>query len=174
MVVPTNAKKDFQRSYETLAPMVIPRSAVEIAKDDEYTLFAVSTFKKHGPEFLQKCREQKWTPRQFTYVEGGQEEEQRELDRVANDEKKACGEALRQGRTGWSESVMIWMHVLTLRVFVEAVLRYGLPLEYASSLVKVSSVTRLQAQLLLAGPTRLRLRLLADMTIDDNQAGEKG
>lgn len=137
IAVPGNAKKDFLKSYETLAPMVVPRSSVEIAKDDEFVLFSVTTFKKHAAEFLQKCREQKWTPRQYKYVEGGREEEQRELDRVVNEERKVCGEALRLGRTGWSESVMIWVHVLALRVFVEAVLRYGLPLEYVTALVKV-------------------------------------
>jgi V-type H+-transporting ATPase subunit C len=138
IVVPTNARKDFLRSYETLSPMVVPRSSVQVAQDDEFTLFAVTTFKKHGADFVHKCREQKWTPRQYKYVEGGQEEEQRELDRVAKEEKKVWGEALRMGRTGWSETVMIWLHVLTLRVFVEAVLRYGLPLEYVTALVMVS------------------------------------
>ncbi|KAL4727522.1 Vacuolar ATP synthase subunit C [Fusarium chlamydosporum] len=139
IVVPGNAKKDFLKGYETLAPMVVPRSAVEVAKDDEFVLYAVATFKKHSAEFLAKCREQKWTPRQFKYVEGGRQEEQRELDRVVNEERKVCGEALRMGRTGWSESVMIWIHVITLRVFVEAVLRYGLPLDYVTALVKTTS-----------------------------------
>ncbi len=63
--MPTNARKDFIKSYETLAPMVVPRSSLEIAKDDEFTLFAVTTFKKTSAEFLHKCREQKWTPRQY-------------------------------------------------------------------------------------------------------------
>lgn len=138
IVVPANAKKDFIKAYETLAPMVIPRSSIQVAQDDEYVLFAVATFKKHSGDFLQKCREQKWTPRQYKYVEGGKEEEQRELDKLTNEERKVCGEALRIGRTGWSESVMIWIHVLTLRVFVEAVLRYGLPLDYVAALIKVS------------------------------------
>lgn len=138
IVVPANNKKDFIKSYETLAPMVVPRSGVEVAKDEEFVLFAVATFKKTSAEFLQKCREAKWTPRQYKYVEGGKEEEQRELDKVTNEERKVCGEALRIGRTGWSESVMVWIHVLTLRVFVEAVLRYGLPLDYVTALVKVS------------------------------------
>jgi V-type H+-transporting ATPase subunit C len=137
--VPTNARKDFLKTYETLAPMVVPRSSVEVAKDDEFTLFAVTTFKKYSAEFVQKCREQKWTPRQYKYVEGGREEEQKELERVQREEKKVWGEALRLGRTGWSESVMVWAHVMTLRVFVETVLRYGLPLEYVCALIKVGS-----------------------------------
>lgn len=138
IVVPSNIRKDFLKSYESIAPMVVPRSAVELAKDDEFVLYAVTTFKKHSSEFLQKCRESKWTPRQYKYVEGGKEEEQKELERVQREEKKVWGEALRLGRTGWSEAVMVWAHVLTLRVFVETVLRYGLPLEYVSALIKVS------------------------------------
>lgn len=139
IVVPSNIRKDFLKSYESIAPMVVPRSAVELAKDDEFVLYAVTTFKKHSSEFLQKCRESKWTPRQYKYVEGGKEEEQKELARVEREEKKVWGEALRLGRTGWSEAVMVWAHVLTLRVFVETVLRYGLPLEYVSALIKVST-----------------------------------
>ncbi|KAG5973160.1 hypothetical protein E4U58_005604 [Claviceps cyperi] len=138
IAVPTNSKKEFLKSYETLAPMVVPRSSVEVEHDDEFTLFAVATFKKHSVEFIHKCREQKWTPRQYAHVQGGREEEQRELDRATNEERKVCGEALRIGRTGWSESVMVWLHVLTLRVFVEAVLRYGLPLGYATAIIKTT------------------------------------
>lgn len=137
IVVPANLKKDFLKEYEELAPMVVPRSAVQVAQDDEFVLFTATTFKKHSSEFLQKCREHKYTPRQYKYVEGGKEEEQKEFARVEREERKVWGEALRLGRTGWSESVMIWAHVLTLRVFVETVLRYGLPLEFVSALVAV-------------------------------------
>lgn len=118
--------------------MVVPRSSIQVAQDDEFTLFAVTTFKKTSAEFLHKCREHKWTPRQYKYVEGGKEEEQRELDRVTKEEASVRAGALRMARTGWSESVMVWAHVMTLRVFVETVLRYGLPLEFVCVLVKVS------------------------------------
>jgi V-type H+-transporting ATPase subunit C len=138
IAVPTNLRKDFIKSYETLTEWVVPRSALQLAQDDEFILYAVTTFKKHSAEFQAKCREQKWTPRQYKYVEGGKEEEKRELERTAREEKKVWGEALRLTRTGWSESVMIWAHVLALRVFVESVLRYGLPLEFVSVLVEVS------------------------------------
>lgn len=139
VVVPHNSKKDFLKSYETLSPMVVPRSAYEITKDDEFVLFAVTTFKKHSAEFQHKCREMKWTPRDYKYIEGGKEEERKEIEKVSKDERKVWGEALRLGRTGWSEAVMIWIHVLTLRVFVETVLRYGLPLDFVCGLIKVCS-----------------------------------
>lgn len=117
--------------------MVVPRSAQLVAEDSDFSLYAVTTFKKHSVEFVHKCREQKWIPRDFKYVEGGKEEERKEVERVGGDERKLWGETLRLGRTAWSEAVMVWIHVLVLRVFVETVLRYGLPLDFVCGLIRV-------------------------------------
>ncbi|KAL8964531.1 MAG: hypothetical protein Q9183_004390, partial [Haloplaca sp. 2 TL-2023] len=57
IAVPLTITKDFLRSYETLSPMVVPRSAIQIATDDEFALYAVTTFKKHAQDFVHKCRE---------------------------------------------------------------------------------------------------------------------
>ncbi|KAL6708393.1 Vacuolar ATP synthase subunit C [Coniothyrium glycines] len=136
IAVPNTVVKDFYKQYEELAPMVVPRSANKLASDDEFTLFAVTTFKKHSTEFVHKCREKRWTPRDYQYKEGNKEEEAKEADQLARDERKQWGEALRLGRTGYSESAMIWIHVLALRVFVETVLRYGLPLDFVCGIVQ--------------------------------------
>lgn len=137
IAVPNTIIKDFLKTYETISPMIVPRSAQLIVSDDEYTLYAVTTFKKHSSEFVHKCRESKWTPRDFKYREGGKEEEQMEIERVGKDERRVWGEALSLGRMAWGEAVMAWVHVLALRVFVETVLRYGLPLQFVCGLVRV-------------------------------------
>jgi len=147
--------------YETLAPMTVPRSARSIASDDEFVLYAVVGFKKHSPEFIHKCREHRYTPRDYKHKEGGKEEEAKEVEKLEKEERKLWGEALRLGRTGYSESAMIWIHVLALRVFVETVLRYGLPLDYVAALVQV----RLAILVLI-----VRLTIAADHT----QASEEG
>jgi len=139
LAVPNVAVKDFYKTYEELTPMVVPRSANQLAKDDEFALFAVTVFKKHATEFVHKCREKRWTPRDYKYKEGGKEEEAQEADQLAKDAQKQWGEALRLGRTGYSESAMIWIHVLALRVFVETVLRYGLPLDFVCGIVQTDA-----------------------------------
>ncbi|PWY81462.1 vacuolar ATP synthase subunit C [Aspergillus eucalypticola CBS 122712] len=136
IAVPAQQVKEFLKIYETVAPMVVPRSATLIASDDDFTLYAVTTFKKHSLEFVHKCRENKWIPRDFKYIEGGKEEERKEFERVGGDERKLWGETLRLGRTAWSEAVMVWIHVYVLRVFVETVLRYGLPLDFVCTLIR--------------------------------------
>ena len=137
VAVPKQLTKEFTKSYETISEMVVPRSAQLVEADNEFTLYAVATFKKHGQEFVHKCREHKWTPRDFKYKEGGKEQEQKEVEKLGKDERKVWGEALRLGRTAWGEAVMAWIHVLALRVFVETVLRYGLPLNFVCGLVVV-------------------------------------
>ena len=117
--------------------MIVPRSAQLVTSDEEFSLYAVTTFKKHSSEFIHKVRENKWTPRDFKFKEGGLEEESKEVERTRKEEEKLWKEALRMGRTGWSDAVMVWIHVLALRVFVETVLRYGLPLQFVCGLVTV-------------------------------------
>lgn len=138
VAVPSQQVKDFLKSYESISPMVVPRSAELLAKDDEFQLFAVTVFKKHIQDFLHKAREQRWTPREWKFNEGGREAEEEELRKLEKEERRLWGEALRLGRTGYSDAVMSWMHVLALRVFVETVLRYGLPLNFVSGIIKVS------------------------------------
>lgn len=138
IAVPAQISRDFLKDYETIAPMVVPRSAQLLAKDAEFQLWSVTVFKKHAPEFLHKCREHRWTPREWKFNEGGKEAEDRELQDLEKEERRLWGEALRLGRTGYSDAVMSWMHVLALRVFVETVLRYGLPLSFVCGVVKVS------------------------------------
>lgn len=137
VAVPSQGVKEFYKIYESIAPMVVPRSAQLLAKDDEFQLFAVTTFKKHAPEFVHKAREHRWVPRDMKFADGGREGEEQELRKLEKEERRIWGEALRLGRTGYSDAVMGWIHVLTLRVFVETVLRYGLPLAYVCGLIKV-------------------------------------
>lgn len=127
--------------------MVVPRSAQLLAKDDEFQLYAVTTFKKHASEFVHKCREHRWTPRDMKFNDGGREAEEQEVRKLEKEERRVWGEALRLGRTGYSDAVMAWIHVLTLRVFVETVLRYGLPLAYVCGLIKVRTVADMTAPL---------------------------
>lgn len=54
IAVPGTQVKDFLKTYETVSPMVVPRSANLVASDDDFTLYAVTTFKKHSPKFKHK------------------------------------------------------------------------------------------------------------------------
>jgi len=136
VAVPKNNIKEWSTKYERLSAMVVPRSSKQIASDDEYTLFGVVVFKRVHDEFVQKCRENKFIVRDFVYSEEEVAKQQDELETADTTEKELWTELLRLSRTNFSESFQILVHLKVIRLFVESVLRYGLPANYTGLVIK--------------------------------------
>lgn len=131
VAVPKNNVKDWQAKYERLTQMVVPRSSNKLAQDDEFALFNVTVFKKIRDEFVQKCRENKFTVRQdFAWDDSLVERQRQELDDAGDSEKELWTELLRLSRTNFSEAYQALAHLKVVRTYVESVLRYGLPADY--------------------------------------------
>ncbi|KAF3917086.1 hypothetical protein ABW20_dc0102700 [Dactylellina cionopaga] len=133
IAVPRPNEKEFLGSYETLSPMIVPRSVFKISEDSEFALYGIVVFKKHAAELSHKARELRYVPRDVTYNENANDQEQAETKSAEEQADKLFGETLRLARTGYSELAAAWVHVKTLRVFVESVLRYGLPLDFVAA-----------------------------------------
>lgn len=137
IAVPKSQKLDFELSYETLVEFVIPRSAEVIAQDLEYYLYTVTLFKKYANEFVTKCREKKWSPRtDFEYSEDKLNEMRKEFDTTRATELRSKNDLLRLVKTAYSDIFAAWFHIKAIRVYVESVLRYGLPPQFDCLLVK--------------------------------------
>ncbi|CAG8642498.1 7813_t:CDS:10 [Paraglomus brasilianum] len=115
VAVPRTLYKDWYSKYETLTNFVVPRSSQKIAEDDEYGLFNATLFKRAADEFTYKCREEKFIVREFKYDEANLES---------------------QPKTNFGEVFSAWIHLKALRVYVESVLRYGLPPDFMSAIIK--------------------------------------
>ncbi|KAJ3571344.1 hypothetical protein NP233_g3813 [Leucocoprinus birnbaumii] len=136
VAVPRNLVKEWNITYERLTQLVVPRSSKLIESDDEYSLFAVVIFKRIHDEFLQKCRDHKFIVRDFTYSEDDIQKQREELDTANTTEKELWTELLRLSRTNFSEAFQLLVHLKVVRLFVESVLRYGLPANYTGLIVK--------------------------------------
>ncbi|ODV96871.1 hypothetical protein PACTADRAFT_48672 [Pachysolen tannophilus NRRL Y-2460] len=137
IVVPKNLKSDFLHSYETLTQFVIPRSANIINEDSEFYLFNVTLFKKYVPEFLAAAREHKWIPREFNYSQELIDSLQREFSNASRAESILKNDLIRLTKTSYSDIISNWYHLKMLRIFIESVLRYGLPPNFYYFLVKL-------------------------------------
>lgn len=137
VVVPHSLKQHFLNTYETLAPNVVPRSATSLSQDSEFILFNVHLFKKSLHKFQQACREQKFIPRDFTYSDDLLETMKKEFDDSTRIEHTLKKELLRLAKTAYSDCFINWFHIKCLRVFVESVLRYGLPPVFNSKIIAV-------------------------------------
>lgn len=137
VAVPKSFQHDFLNHYETLATMVVPRSAHLIQQDPEYYLYSVTLFKKFIAEFTQALREHKYVPRDFVYSEELLNEMRKEHEVAAQTENRLKGELIRLARAAYSDITANWFHVKSLRIFVESVLRYGLPPDFITTVIRV-------------------------------------
>lgn len=139
IAVPINAQKDWLNTYETLTQMVVPRSSQKLAEDDEYALYNVTLFQRVADEFTHKCREEKFIVRDFKYSEEALSKQQHDMEVVEAEEKELWSSLLRLAKTNFGEVFSAWIHIKALRVCVESILRYGLPPDFVSMVLKPKS-----------------------------------
>lgn len=136
VVVPVTNAKDWEKSYETITDLVVPRSSVKIFEDNEHSLYNVTLFKKVVEEFKLKAREKKFTVRDFTYSEEELAAGKSHHAKLKMDKSKQLSGLFRWLKVNFSECFAAWIHVKALRVFVESVLRYGLPVNFQAMLLQ--------------------------------------
>lgn len=135
VVVPTASKKEWLFKYEDLTDMVVPGSSIMVTEDAEHCLFTVSLFKKVVSDFKNKCRENRFVVRDYEYNEGAMQEGRDEIIKLNSDKTKQEGPLMRWLKTNFCEVYMAWIHVKALRVFVESILRFGLPVNFQAMVV---------------------------------------
>uniref|UniRef100_A0A9L0SIW5 V-type proton ATPase subunit C n=1 Tax=Equus caballus TaxID=9796 RepID=A0A9L0SIW5_HORSE len=132
---------DWIKQYETLADMVVPRSSNVLSEDQDSYLCNVTLFRKAVDDFRHKARENKFIVRDFQYNEEEMKADKEEMNRLSTDKKKQFGPLVRWLKVNFSEAFIAWIHVKALRVFVESVLRYGLPVNFQAMLLQPNKKT---------------------------------
>lgn len=136
VVVPKSLYREWDQKYEKLADMVVPRSSKRIHEDAEYGLFTVSLFKKVVDEYKLHARENKFIVRDFVFDQLSIEAERQELAKLETDVKRQYPGLVQWLKANFGEAFSQWMHIKALRVFVESVLRYGLPVNFQALVMK--------------------------------------
>uniref|UniRef100_A0A8C1QKD2 V-type proton ATPase subunit C n=1 Tax=Cyprinus carpio TaxID=7962 RepID=A0A8C1QKD2_CYPCA len=153
VVVPKTSYPDWEKTYETLSEMVVPRSTKLLFEDQDSGLFSVTLFRKAIDDFKHKARENKFMVRDFQYNEEEMKADKEEMTRLSTDKKKqfVCVQLskfdsllniIKSSTMPWaliinfSEAFIAWIHIKALRVFTESVLRYGLPVNFQAMLLQ--------------------------------------
>ncbi|XP_044778544.1 V-type proton ATPase subunit C isoform X2 [Drosophila simulans] len=146
VIVPKVMANDWLTNYEKITDMIVPRSSQLIQEDADYCLFNVTLFKKVAEEFKLHARERKFIVRDFVYNEEELAAGKNEMTKLMTDKKKQFGPLVRWLKVNFSEAFCALIHVKALRVFVESVLRYGLPVNFQAILIEPNkkSVKRLR------------------------------
>ncbi|CAH2098072.1 unnamed protein product [Euphydryas editha] len=138
VIVPKSMFNDWNANYEKITNMIVPRSTQLIHQDNDYGLFSVTLFKKVVDEFKLHARERKFIVREFSYNEADLAAGKNEITKLVTDKKKQFGPLVRWLKVNFSECFCAWIHVKALRVFVESVLRYGLPVNFQAVVMRPS------------------------------------
>ncbi|PWA02229.1 hypothetical protein BB558_001628 [Smittium angustum] len=149
VAVPVNQEREWYNCYETLCQMVVPRSTKKIAGDSEYLLFSVVIFNRVVGDFTTAAREKKFVVREYEFSE--KEEEGEDMAAKIREEQETLArqqrymELLEWAQTSFSDVFSAWVHIKVVRVFVESVLRYGLPPDFVCGVLEVAP--KIQKQL---------------------------
>ncbi|KAJ2724088.1 Vacuolar ATP synthase subunit C [Coemansia sp. Benny D115] len=136
VAVPRSIKSDWLNSYEHLTDMVVPRSSKLISEDQEYLLYSVVLFKRVVDEFSTKARDKRFIVRDFVFDQEAVEQERLAAMETVEQEQELLENIAEWLRGSFGEVVVAWVHVKALRVFVESILRYGIPPDFLPVLVK--------------------------------------
>ncbi|TNN17147.1 V-type proton ATPase subunit C 1-A [Schistosoma japonicum] len=136
VVVPRNMYNDWKSNYETMTDMVVPKSSELIFEDQDNGLWTVTLFKKMMDDFKTQAREHRFVVRDFIYDEKKIEEGRNELSKLESDKKRQFAPLFRWLKVNFGEAFSAMVHIKALRVFVESVLRYGLPVDFQAILLE--------------------------------------
>jgi V-type H+-transporting ATPase subunit C len=176
VILPQSNVEGFLKNYERYAENVVPQSARQfssVTQEDGTQIWRVVMFRNAVDAFMKKAREDRLgTCRQFEYssqaydkVRHQREELKKELDRQDKMMKGFC-------KASFSDVMIAWVHVKAMRTFVESVLRFGVPPNFASFIVRPKGNQQVAVRKALAevlGKSSAATDKMADAAGDDEE-----
>ncbi|KAM3568373.1 hypothetical protein VYU27_009503, partial [Nannochloropsis oceanica] len=134
---------------------VVPGSTVKLFEDGEACLYTVTVLKgqyesgfftgeeyqngvfiDYVEEFKNKARERRFIARNFTFDPAAADNARNALDRAQIDSQQMLAQLIKWCKAHYGEAMTAWMHVKIIRAFVEAVLRFGLPVDFLTAITR--------------------------------------
>jgi len=139
VVVPSSNVEQFLKSYESYAENVVPQSAKQftsVKEEDGSQIWRIIMFRTATEPFMKKVREDRigtakvfeYSPQNYDKICAQREELKKECERQEKLMRGFCKASL-------SDVMIAWVHIKAMRVFVESVLRFGVPPCFASFIV---------------------------------------
>ncbi|CUV05433.1 unnamed protein product [Cryptosporidium hominis] len=143
VIVPKGNKENFLSSYESFDKYVVPKSAKfikGITDKDGNEITRVLIFKSSVENFKTNCKNHKFIVRDdFKYSQEKYNHLMSTRQKLLQEKDKQEKYLKRMCFAGFSEIFISWIHVKAMRCFVEAVLRYGVPPQFASFMISMDS-----------------------------------
>lgn len=149
-IVPKASVDDWMAGYETLSEYVVPRSSSVVDEDADYVAFAFVLFRRVADDVKAAARAKGFQVKDVAgtdLTDGGGEEEgvgisatrsetAAHVEKLKKEVEKKRDALNRWCLVSYAEAFTSWIHVTAIRLFVESILRYGLPPQYLPVLIK--------------------------------------
>uniref|UniRef100_A0A0N4Z1Z4 V-type proton ATPase subunit C n=1 Tax=Parastrongyloides trichosuri TaxID=131310 RepID=A0A0N4Z1Z4_PARTI len=136
VAVPKMSKDKWEAVYVQLADKVVPKSSKLIIEEGDYSLYTVTLFKLVIDEFKKNCQENKFIVRDFIFDEEALQLGKFDREKVFQEVRKHYPPLVRWLKINYSELLSAHIHIKALRIFIESVLRYGLPVNFVAAVIK--------------------------------------
>jgi len=136
-VVPGSLKKVHSDAESSLYAVTILKGQYESGyyEGDEFVAGSKIDFEK---EFTKVCSQKRFAVRNFKYDPSQSSKSAMALEQLQVEVDGMKSGLMRWCKTHYGEAFVAWMHIKVIRVFVESVLRYGLPVDFTAVLYKTS------------------------------------
>lgn len=165
--------------YETMERFsaIVPRETKKVASDEEFAVFAVYVLKKMADDFRRECLQRKFVVRELAGA-AGMTEDASGATPDANDTRESLEADVAEKMqklaqwclTNFGETFVAMTHLKMVRVFVESVLRFGLPADFAVVLVEPKAKAEKKVRALL----KSTFASLSSAMIDGADAPDEG
>jgi V-type H+-transporting ATPase subunit C len=146
VAVPRAEQEQFVATYADVDDHIVPASLSVVAQDGEFVLNAIVCFKRPQPEgdkklgsvdeIRQKLRKARFHVRDVTAADELSQQALEQLEREVLADKARLVALLQQQ---YSRCYVAWVHTKALRLYVEAVLKYGAQGKFVTALVSAES-----------------------------------
>lgn len=145
--------------YTTPGSPVVPGSSQKLFEDAEACLYTVTILKgQYEAGFFQgedfqpgvfvdyveafkgAVREKRFVARNFTFDPAAVDNAKKAQERAVIDQQQTLAQLIKWCKAHYGEAMTAWMHIKVIRTFVEAVLRYGLPVDYTTVITRYACV----------------------------------
>ncbi len=149
VVIPRGCECDFITNYESFDKFVVPESGKRIAPDDKEgnSIWRVVMFKSACDAFKASARQNRFLVRDFSYDKGKYQEIMNSRTASETELRRQEGVLSRVCQIAFSDVFVAWTHLKAIRIFVEAVLRYGVPPAFGAYILKPGRFASRQSKL---------------------------
>nr|CCC94384.1 unnamed protein product [Trypanosoma congolense IL3000] len=141
VAVPLGSKEEWLSDYWSLNEFVCPKSNHIIAEDSEFVLNSIVVFRRVVEDVKLACRKKRYVVRDFDAADEPSIGDFNEFVEKAKCERKNLSSLIQQQYTA---CFVGWVHLKAVRLFVESLLKFGLPPRCISMVLQVDNNKELE------------------------------